>query len=277
MPKDKTLKTSRQIVLWIAANAGGVGKTTLGIHIGYRFAQLGLKVLFIDLDTNGSLARFCGLDPDPAPLQSSAALFDRNFTGNYPVFAPEWGDLCGNFDACLGGDIMLGVALDLPSRAGREMILKKALKKYPVPYDLIILDSPASLDVLSYSALAVATHILLPLPMSIKLAGIDSLLSWIRMESDALDLDPAPKLLGGVPMRVAANADQKAFKKEITSVLAHQSVNCFPSVRFSIEFENAANRGIAPLYIYRSKHPACNDFEPVITAISKEFDFSTSK
>jgi chromosome partitioning protein len=271
MPKLKTLQPARQIVLWIAANAGGVGKTTLGIHIGYRFAQLGLKVLFVDLDTNGSLARFCGLESDLKPELTAAALFDRNFDGNYPIFTPEWGNPQGRFDTCLGGDVMLGVALDLPTRTGRELILKKAFKKYPTDYDLIILDSPASLDVLSYAALAVATHILIPLPMSIKLSGIDSLLKWIRMETDALDLNPPPTLLGGVPMRVATSADQQAFGQEIADVLDGQSVPCFPSVRFSSEFENASNRGMAPLYLYRPKHPACQDFQPIVDELTRSF------
>ena len=275
MPKLKTLKPARQIVLWIAANAGGVGKTTLGIHIGYRFAQLGLKVLFIDLDTNGSLAKFCGLESDLKPELTAAALFDRNFDGNYPIFTPEWGNPQGCFDTCLGGDVMLGVALDLPTRTGRELILKKAFKKYPTNYDLIILDSPASLDVLSYAALAVATHILIPLPMSIKLSGIDSLLKWIRMETDALDLDPPPTLLGGVPMRVATSADQQAFGQEIADVLDGQSVPCFPGVRFSTEFENASNRGMAPLYLYRPKHPACQDFQLIVDELTRSFQVAS--
>jgi chromosome partitioning protein len=275
MPKLKTLQPARQIVLWIAANAGGVGKTTLGIHIGYRFAQLGLKVLFIDLDTNGSLARFCGLESDLKPELTAAALFDRNFDGNYPIFTPEWGNPQGRFDTCLGGDVMLGVALDLPTRTGRELILKKAFKKYPTDYDLIILDSPASLDVLSYAALAVATHILIPLPMSIKLSGIDSLLKWIRMETEALDLNPPPTLLGGVPMRVATSADQQAFGQEIADVLGGQSVPCFPGVRFSSEFENASNRGMAPLYLYRPKHPACQDFQPIVDELTRSFQVAS--
>lgn len=270
MSKQKTLNKSRQVILWIVANAGGVGKTTLGIHLGFRMAQVGFNTLFVDLDTNGSLARFCGLSPDLDPQQTTAKLFDRNFTGDYPIHTPAWGKPKGRFDVCLGGDIMLSVALDLPSRTGRELVLKKALKKYPVPYDLIVLDSPASLDVLSCTALAVATHILIPMPMSVKLAGIDTLLQWIRGESEALDLAPAPEILGGVPMRVASNADQRAFYGEINQVLARQDIHCFGGIRFTPEFENAANRGTAPLYLYRPKHEACKDFEPIVKMLLQQ-------
>ncbi|MCP6758444.1 MAG: ParA family protein [Fischerella sp. CENA71] len=270
MPKPKVLKASRQLILWIVANAGGVGKTTLGIHLGYRLAQLGWNTLLLDLDTNGSLARFCGLDYSLDPQQTTAALFERNFSGDYPIHRPIWGNPKGKFEVCLGGDVMLSVALDLPSRTGREIVLKRAFKKYPLPHDLIILDSPASLDVLSYTALAVATHILIPLPMSVKMSGVDFLLQWIRTEAESLDLDPMPQFLGGVPMRVANNADQQAFSSEIKEVLAQQSIPCFPGVRHSVEFENASNRGRAPLYIYRPGHSACQDFEPLVQALQQQ-------
>jgi chromosome partitioning protein len=267
MPTLQGIKPKRQIILWVVANAGGIGKTTLGLHLGYRMAQLGLKVGLIDLDTNGSAARFCGLEGQLPPEQTSAALFDRNFSGKYPFQMPEWGHPNGTFEVCVGGDVMLSVSLDLPSRTGREFILKRAFKKYPLEHDLIILDSPASLDVLSYSALAVASHILIPIPMSVKLTGIDSLLQWIRLESESLDLDPMPDLLGGIPMRVANNADQKAFYSEISAVLADQEIPCFSGIRYSSEFENASNRGRAPLFIHRPGHAACKDFEPIVQAL----------
>jgi len=270
MQKSTALTAQRQMVLWIVANAGGIGKTTLGIHLGYRLAQLGLNTLFIDLDTNGSLARFCGLELELDPQQTSAALFDRNFSGDYPIRSPRWGQPKGKFDVCLGGDVMVSVALDLPRRTGRELVLKKVLKKYPVAYDLIILDSPASLDVLSHTALTAATHILIPLPMSVKLSGVDSLLQWIRRESESLNLDPMPCLLGGVPMRVTTKADQQAFYSEIKDVLADQEVNCFPGIRYSVEFENAANRGRASLYQYRPGNDACKDFEPVVQVLIQQ-------
>ena len=269
MPRSKKIDVSKQLVLWIVANSGGVGKTTLAVHVGYDLAKQGLDVLILDLDTNGSLARFCGLESDKRPDETAAAIFDRNFKGEYPTFSPLWAKTKGKFDLCLGGDVMLSVALDLPSRTGREYILKRALNKYPVPYDLIIIDSPASLDVLSYTALSAASHVLIPLPMSVKLAGIDPLLQWLRNESDALDLNPPPQVLGGVPMRVGKNADQRAFYSEIGDVLNAQNIYCFPGIRYSAEFENASNRGMAPLFEYRPKNPACKDFSPITQSVLK--------
>ncbi|MBW4470608.1 MAG: ParA family protein [Stenomitos rutilans HA7619-LM2] len=256
------------VVIWIASNAGGVGKTTLSIHIGYRLAQHGVKTLLVDLDTNGSLARFCGLESPIDAEQTSAALFSRQFNGNYPVAFPTWKQAAPEkFGLCLGGDIMVSVALDLPARTGREYVLQKTFKKFPPPAEVILLDSPASLDVLSYCALAAATHILIPSPMSIKISGVDSLLQMIRSESEELNLIPPPQILGGVPMKVAKNADQQMFATEIKDIFEDQDVHCFPAIRENKHFENAANRGIAPLYLYRPGNEACKDFEPIVDAI----------
>lgn len=260
------------IILWIASNAGGVGKTTLAIHIGYRLAQRGIRTLLVDLDTNGSLARFCGLKPPIATEETSAAIFSRQFDGNYPVAFPEWQQSDGKFGLCLGGDIMVSVALDLPSRTAKEYVLQKAFRKFPPPAAVVLLDSPASLDVLSYCALAAATHVLIPSPMSIKMSGIDSLLQMIRSESEELNLIPQPQILGGVPMKVAKNADQQMFAAEIKDIFAEQDVHCFPAIRENKHFENAANRGIAPLYIYRPGNEACKDFEPIVDAIQGLLD-----
>lgn len=51
-----------QTVVWIGANAGGVSKTTLAVHIGYEMACRGFDTVLIDLDTNVSMNQFCGLD-----------------------------------------------------------------------------------------------------------------------------------------------------------------------------------------------------------------------
>lgn len=73
-------------VIWIASNAGGVGKTTLAIHVGYRLAQHGVKTLLVDLDTNGSLARFCGLRPPIATEEQVPHSFPDSLMATIRLF-----------------------------------------------------------------------------------------------------------------------------------------------------------------------------------------------
>ncbi len=162
---------------------------------------------------------------------------------------------------------MVSVAMDLPSRTAKEYVLQRAIKKFPPPADVVLIDSPTSLDILSYCALAAATHILIPTPMSIKMAGVNLLIQNIRVHIEELGLDPPPQFLGGVPMMVAKNADQQLFSAEIEEVLGEQGIPCFPMIRENKHYENAANRGVAPLYLYRPGSDASKDFEPIVKAI----------
>jgi chromosome partitioning protein len=53
----------KQIVLSLIANAGGVGKTTLSVHLAYEIVRRGFSVAILDLDPQRSLDVFCGIPP----------------------------------------------------------------------------------------------------------------------------------------------------------------------------------------------------------------------
>ena len=255
---------TNQLVLWIGANAGGVSKTTLTLHIGYEMARRGINVLALDLDTNVSMAQFCGLPKDFDWEQSTAAIFNEKFSGQYPIVTPEWGDLKGRFDTCLGGTMMVQVSLDLATRSRREYTVADVLKDYPLPHQLILLDCPASLGTLSDVALAASTHLLLPIEVSSKsLSGTDALLTWYRVNCRKLRLKPTPAILGVVPAQYnKEEAQQRGLMETLPEALEQQSVKCYPPIRYTPEFKNAAMQGI-PLQLYRPKHRAIQDFEPI--------------
>jgi len=258
-------------VIWIPSNAGGIGKTTLAINLAYFLAQKGEKTLIIDLDTNGSLARFCGLQTPSDPSETSAAIYSRNFKGNYPTVQPPWSDRAKNrLSLCLGGEVMVSVSMDLPTRPAREFILQKALRLYPPDASVVFIDSPASLDVLSTTALAASDFILIPLPMSVKAAGADQLrLSILGLVED-LGLNPQPEILGVVPMKVQKNiSDENYYLEETPKAWANQGIKCFPGIRYSQYFASGANRGEAPISIFRPSSPAVKDFKPIIDEIYK--------
>ncbi len=255
---------TNKIVLWIGANAGGVSKTTLAIHIGYEMARRGVKVLALDLDTNVSLAQFCGLPKDFNENNSTAAIFSEDFDGHYPIVTPEWGDLKGRFDVCLGGTVMVQVSLDLATRSRREYAVADVLTDHPVPHELVLLDCPASLGTLSDVALAASTHLLLPIEVSSKsLSGIDALLTWYRVNCRRLRLKPAPTILGVVPTQYNKDeAQQRGLMETLPDALTQQSINCYAPVRYTPEFKNAAMLGV-PLQIHRPRHRAIQDIEPI--------------
>lgn len=263
--KNQLDKTKlRQIVLWIGANAGGVSKTTLAVHLGYEMARRGFDVLVMDLDTNVSMSQFCGLPKEPSADNTMAAIFSDTFDGGYPIVTPQWGTPKGRFDVCQGGTVMVQVSTDLANRTRREYVLADVLQDYPPPYSLILLDCPASLGTLSDIALAASTHVLIPIEVSPKsLTGSNALLNWLRVSCRKMRLKPVPQILGFVPTQYSKDeAQQKGLMETLPNVLGAQKLHCYPSLRYSREFKNASARGV-PLQIYKPAHPANKDFFPV--------------
>jgi chromosome partitioning protein len=254
----------KQVILWIGANAGGVSKTTLAVHIGYEMARRGFDVALLDLDTNGSMNLFCGLDRDPDPLLTMASVLSEEFDGNWQLVTPEWGKPRGKLQVCQGGPIMSQVAEELTNRVRREYVLVDRLQDHPLPHSLLILDCPAMLGSLTNVALAASTHMLIPVQLTYKsIEGASGLLSWHRATCKQLRLNPAPKILGVVPTQYdSSEAAQRRILTELPEQLAQIRIHCYGYIRYSSEFNNASGRGM-PLQLYRNHHAACKDFKPI--------------
>ncbi|WP_250855260.1 ParA family protein, partial [Anabaena sp. PCC 7938] len=76
----------KQIVLSLIANAGGVGKTTLSVHIAYEMSRLGFDVVIIDLDPQRSLDVFCGL-PSADVSTTLVKVLSKDFQGDWDLIS----------------------------------------------------------------------------------------------------------------------------------------------------------------------------------------------
>ncbi len=268
-PDRLVRKATKQVILWIGANAGGVGKTTLAVHIGYEMASRGFDVALLDLDSNGSMNLFCGL-PKSAKLDETIAIvFSEDFEGNWPLITPKWGEPKGKLQLCQGGAIMAKVADDLSSRKRREYILADRLHDFALPHQLVILDCPAMLGILNDTGLAAATHLLIPVQLSYKsVKGATSLLTWYRAACRELRLTPIPKIMGFVPNQYdPSQAAQRKILHDLPEQLAQIQIPCYKQIRYSSEFNNASGKGL-PLHVYRNNHVACTDFKPICDDLS---------
>lgn len=250
----------RQIVLSILANAGGVGKTTLTVHIAYEMLRRGFSVALIDLDPQRSLDVFCGLEPVGA-ADSLAYILSKEFDGNWQM-ASAWGE--EKVEVCQGHPMLAEIANDLVVRKRGEYVLADRLKKYPLPHDLVILDCPATLGMLNVNALAASTHVLVPVQLEMKsISGSAELVEWCISTSDELQLEPRPPILGFVPsMHDDSIAIHRQYLEQLPEITEQLGLKLYPRIRCSNEFKNSSAHGL-PLQKYRPAHKACKDFKQI--------------
>jgi len=168
----------RGTVLAVAAQKGGVGKTTTSVNLGCAWAQNQTKVLVIDMDPQGHVTSSLRDNLRPGrTLISEILLAER----------PR--DL---MDAVVDTDIdglsmtsadkqLADTDAQLATRVGREYILKAALANARSHFDVIILDCPPNLGNLTLNALVAADHVLVPCDMSIlAFEGVADLIGTVQ-------------------------------------------------------------------------------------------------
>ncbi len=253
------------IILSILANAGGVGKTTLGVHVAYEMSRRNFSIALIDLDPQRSLDVFCGLTSS-VTTNTTTQVFSKDFKGKYPL-VPCWGS--SKVEVCQGHPSLAKVANELVIRKRGEYVLADRLKLYPLPHDLVILDCPATLGMLNVNALAASNYILVPVQLEMKsIAGAAELVEWCITTSDELHLDPRPPILGFVPsMYDERRAIHKSYLQQLPAIADELKIKVYPRIRDSSEFKNASANGL-PLQKYRPSHQACNDFKAIANDLS---------
>ncbi len=156
---------------------GGVGKTTTAINMAAYCADLGKKVLLIDIDSQGNATT--GLGFSKSALKKSVynvLIEDDNIAGNIlPTQIKLLDILPANVD-------LTGAEVDLVYKKNRERILKTALEKIRNDYDYIFIDCPPSLGLLTINAWVSSDSVIIPLQSEYyALEGVSQLMNTISM------------------------------------------------------------------------------------------------
>jgi chromosome partitioning protein len=164
-------------VLAVANQKGGVAKTTSVVSIGAALAELGQRVLLVDLDPQACLTFSLGVDPEDLELSVHHVLTKGLHPSEVILETDDGVDL-------LPATIELARAeADLLTRTGREHVLRGALDDLAetTSYDWILLDCPPSLGVLTVAALTAARGVLIPLQCeTLSHRGVGQLLDTVH-------------------------------------------------------------------------------------------------
>ena len=156
-PRPNILATTAPPIMAVVNQKGGVGKTTTAINLSAAFAEVGHPTLLVDLDPQANSTSGLGLDPARARLHVYQLLIGE--AGIDDVVQPT--GLSGL--SLIPANIDLaGAEIELAAMPEREHLLRRALSSIPPGIEIVIIDCPPSLGLLTLNALVAATSMLIP-------------------------------------------------------------------------------------------------------------------
>jgi len=224
--RRQRIPTEKLQVIAVANFKGGAAKTTTAIHLAQYLALRGYRALVVDLDSQASLTSLFGLQPD-TDVQPEETL--------YPVFRGEAESFAGcirrtywpRLDLVPANLSLSQAEFELPVRAQRErgfafwLVLREAIQKSTMDYDVVILDCPPSLGFMSINAIFAATGVIVPVPPS--MIDFVSTGQFFRMCSQVLDqveeIDPDSKEVDFFRILVAKHNVTDQNQKQIIHLM----------------------------------------------------------
>jgi len=161
----------------IANQKGGVGKTTTAINLGAYLAQLGQRVLLVDLDPQANATSSLGIDKNQVRGGTYQSILGDGSVKKSILKNPKL-----NLSILPSSPELAGAEVELVNEVGRENLLRRSLTSIQDEYDYLIIDCPPSLGLLTLNGLVAARDgVLIPVQCEyLAMEGISQLVSTIE-------------------------------------------------------------------------------------------------
>ncbi len=220
-------------IVSVLSQKGGTGKTTAVRTFTDVFRRVGLSVLAIDLDPQGNLSDYFDVDPEASPTVGD-------------VLAGRSKARAAVHDGIIPANLGLAEAeLALGGKMGRELALKKALRELRDDYDLIMIDCPPALGLLTVNALVASDHALISGEAQyFSLQGVEQALEVIELARE--NLNPDLEWLG--VMLNIADMRTRHSREAFDSLRQHFAEKLLDTtIRASIAYAESAERAVSIL------------------------------
>jgi len=241
-------------VIAIANQKGGVGKTTTAINLGGALAQLGRRVLCLDLDPQANLTVGLGIDLNTVDKNIANVLIDPDVSLESIIRPTK----TKNLDVAPATLELSAAEVELFNAIGREMALRDKLTLETAGrYAYIIIDCPPTLGLLTLNALVAAQGVIIPVQTQYySLKGVAALLRIIKTVQSRLNQDL--KVLGLLPTfydsRTILARDMLESLKDLGEHQVFDTV-----IRQSVKIGEAPTAGV-PITEYDKKSDAAKAF-----------------
>ena len=170
-------------IIAIANQKCGVGKSTTAINLSACLAELGQKVLLIDIDPQGNTTSGVGVDKDNV----NATLYEL-LLGESELSECIIENVFENLSLIPSNVNLAGAEIELVGVENREFLLKNHIDTIKENYDFIIMDCPPSLNVLTINAMTTANSVLVPIQCEYyALEGLTQLIHTIELVQERLN------------------------------------------------------------------------------------------
>ena len=200
-------------VMAVANQKGGVGKTTTAVNLGACLADIGYRVLVVDLDPQGNAST--GLGINIRDLHGS--MYDV-ILHDLPIEDCVEATSVRNLFCAPSSLDLAGAEIELVPAFSRELRLKRALAEVADDYDFVLIDCPPSLGLLTVNGLAAANEVVVPIQCEYyALEGLGQLLRNVNLVQRNLN----PELELSAIILVMYDARTKLADQVVTEVRAH--------------------------------------------------------
>ena len=167
----------------IANQKGGVGKTTTTVNLAASLAASQQRVLVVDLDPQGNATTGSGVDKSAINLGVYSVLLGEAEASHATLFCET-----GGYHLLAANRELAGAEIELVQEIAREMRLKNALTSIANQYDIILIDCPPTLTLLTLNGLVAAHSVIVPMVCEYyALEGISDLVATIRKIRQAIN------------------------------------------------------------------------------------------
>lgn len=238
---------------------GGVGKTTTAVNVAACAAEAGQRTLVVDLDPQGNATKWLGASGTATTVMD--VLIGDLSAG--AATTPAAG--VPGVDVLPGGEPLLAAERALGGQPGAETILGAALSQLE-GYDLVLLDCPPGLGVLTVSALVAAREIVIPVTMgAMELDGVAALLRTVELVTTRLN--PDLRISGVLP--VEYDGRQNLSRDVLAEVTKRFGDAVLPPIRTSVRVREAPSAH-EPLTLYAPREKVTDDYRAVTHALITE-------
>jgi chromosome partitioning protein len=172
-------------IFCIANQKGGVGKTTTTVNLAAGLAQVGQRVLVVDLDPQGNASMGSGIDKRTLELSVYDVLLESASIAEARRRSEK-----GGYDVLAANRELAGAEVELVALERRNERLRGALKAVDAEYDFVLIDCPPSLSLLTLNGLCSAHGVVVPMQCEyFALEGLSDLVNTIKQVHANLNRD----------------------------------------------------------------------------------------